>query len=325
METPPTSTLSTPSPTELHDNDPVAAELEKSNMLRYAAQQQLKPIFLVVATTPCLRQSTSGGSTSTEGIGLNGELPWPSVKADMQFFKNVTQARSEAEDGLNTAIMGRKTYFSIPSKFRPLDQRDNTIITRSAPSEMLAQIKADFEAQQSQACTALEKKFGSDWQQKAAEIAASTTSIDQKRLRITQADINVETLESGTVRVSVTNAALPSVTVTNNISTAVGDSKGRISCIGGAEIYDAFLKDIELRPRLRILQTEIQPLDRPAFECDTFWPEDLHASNNGWIEVGQEETESWTGIQLPQGHEDWCSDQSASARLRVRGWKQREV
>lgn len=37
-------------------------------------------------------------------------------------------------DAVNAVIMGRKTWDSIPPKFRPLKNRLNIIITRSAPS-----------------------------------------------------------------------------------------------------------------------------------------------------------------------------------------------
>ena len=54
------------------------------------------------------------------GIGLAGKIPWK-IPEDMQYFKDTT---------LNHAvIMGRKTWESIPPKFRPLPQRSNIIIS----------------------------------------------------------------------------------------------------------------------------------------------------------------------------------------------------
>lgn len=54
-------------------------------------------------------------------IGKGNDLPWK-LPDDMKVFKERT---------LNhTVIMGRKNYESIPSKFRPLPDRENIIITR---------------------------------------------------------------------------------------------------------------------------------------------------------------------------------------------------
>jgi len=55
-------------------------------------------------------------------IGKNNTLIW-SIKADMQFFIKITLGFF--------VIMGRKTYESIPLRFRPLIDRINTVITRT--------------------------------------------------------------------------------------------------------------------------------------------------------------------------------------------------
>lgn len=55
-------------------------------------------------------------------IGKDGNLPWH-IKEDMERFKELT---------LNhTVIMGRKTYESLPNKFRPLPERKNIVISRN--------------------------------------------------------------------------------------------------------------------------------------------------------------------------------------------------
>jgi len=58
------------------------------------------------------------------GIGKDGDLPWQ-LYADMAHFKNITQG-----SGNNAVIMGRKTWDSIPDKFRPLPGRLNVVISR---------------------------------------------------------------------------------------------------------------------------------------------------------------------------------------------------
>lgn len=62
------------------------------------------------------------------GIGANGKLPWR-LKQEIKYFKDVT---SKATDGgINAVIMGRKTWESIPAKFRPLPNRLNVVLSRS--------------------------------------------------------------------------------------------------------------------------------------------------------------------------------------------------
>ena len=68
-------------------------------------------------------------TASTFGIGKNGDLPWKLV-GDMAFFKRQTLATS-APTKKNVVIMGRKTWESLPAKFRPLAQRINVVLSRN--------------------------------------------------------------------------------------------------------------------------------------------------------------------------------------------------
>ncbi len=54
-------------------------------------------------------------------IGKNGKLPWH-IPEDMVHFKELTTGK--------IVLMGRKTWESIPEKFRPLPNRKNIVITR---------------------------------------------------------------------------------------------------------------------------------------------------------------------------------------------------
>jgi len=56
-------------------------------------------------------------------IGRDGELPWH-LPTDMRHFRELTTG--------GTVVMGRKTYASIPEKFRPLPQRRNMVLSRDA-------------------------------------------------------------------------------------------------------------------------------------------------------------------------------------------------
>ena len=55
-------------------------------------------------------------------IGSNNKLPWR-LPEDMQHFRRTTQGAP--------VIMGRKTWDSLPPKFRPLPGRLNVVVTRN--------------------------------------------------------------------------------------------------------------------------------------------------------------------------------------------------
>ena len=59
-------------------------------------------------------------AASNMGIGRLGELPWK-IPGDMAMFKQVTTTTRDVRKR-NAVIMGRKTWQSIPKKFRPLPQ-----------------------------------------------------------------------------------------------------------------------------------------------------------------------------------------------------------
>lgn len=64
-------------------------------------------------------------------IGKNNSLPWY-LPEDLKRFKALTTGK--------IVIMGRKTWDSLPAKFRPLPNRKNVVITRQTslifPSEV---------------------------------------------------------------------------------------------------------------------------------------------------------------------------------------------
>ncbi|XP_054722598.1 dihydrofolate reductase-like [Uloborus diversus] len=61
------------------------------------------------------------------GIGNKGALPWR-LKKEMNFFKEKTSTTTSPEKQ-NAVIMGRRTWFSIPEKFRPLSGRINVVLS----------------------------------------------------------------------------------------------------------------------------------------------------------------------------------------------------
>jgi dihydrofolate reductase len=96
-------------------------------------------LTLILAATPNL------------GIGNSGGLPWPQLKKEMGFFARVTKRTSpspsmESSKKVNAVLMGRKTWDSIPPKFRPLKDRLNIVIT-SKPDVFMTKLdkKTDVE------------------------------------------------------------------------------------------------------------------------------------------------------------------------------------
>jgi dihydrofolate reductase len=59
-------------------------------------------------------------------IGRQGGLPWH-LPSDMRHFRELTSG--------HTVLMGRKTFESLPAKYRPLPERRNLVLSSSAQLE----------------------------------------------------------------------------------------------------------------------------------------------------------------------------------------------
>ncbi|XP_024116009.1 dihydrofolate reductase [Oryzias melastigma] len=81
------------------------------------------------------------------GIGKGGNLPWHPLRLsnDFALFRKMTSTPSVA-GRQNVVIMGRKTWFSIPEKNRPLQNRINIVLSRQlkAPPAGAHFVAADF-------------------------------------------------------------------------------------------------------------------------------------------------------------------------------------
>lgn len=58
------------------------------------------------------------------GIARNGDMPWH-LPEDLKYFAKLTTG-----EGDDVVIMGRKTWETIPDRYRPLPRRRNLVITR---------------------------------------------------------------------------------------------------------------------------------------------------------------------------------------------------
>lgn len=66
------------------------------------------------------------------GIGINNQLAWHCPQ-DMSYFKTIT-SQTMSPSKKNAVLMGRKTWDSIPKKFKPLSSRYNMVLSRQSVS-----------------------------------------------------------------------------------------------------------------------------------------------------------------------------------------------
>ncbi len=78
----------------------------------------MKPFAIVVAVD------------ENNGIGKKGALAWK-LSADLKYFKEITSQTSDAQKK-NAVIMGRKTWDSLPEKYKPLPGRLNVVLSQNA-------------------------------------------------------------------------------------------------------------------------------------------------------------------------------------------------
>ncbi len=80
---------------------------------------------------------------SKSGLWKNGDLAWR-IREDMKYFKKITTQKPHPNPPLsgegieqkqNAVIMWRKTWDSIPEKYKPLPNRINAILSRSYTPE----------------------------------------------------------------------------------------------------------------------------------------------------------------------------------------------
>lgn len=94
------------------------------------------------------------------GIGRNNDLPWPKLKADLKHFRDVTTMAPSGRR--NAVIMGRRTWDSIPPKYRPMPERLNVVITRGrldVPDGVLVASSLDDALTQAAGAGSIERLF----------------------------------------------------------------------------------------------------------------------------------------------------------------------
>ncbi|KAL1977450.1 hypothetical protein VTN31DRAFT_309 [Thermomyces dupontii] len=241
-----------------------------------------RPLTLIVAATPkpILTPPLHKPNQTPLGIGLNGTLPWPRIKWDMNFFARVTSRQRSPPPGpehavrrtTNAIIMGRKTYLSLPPRIRPLNKRINVVLTRSDHGlGLMGEIEKELSARK-------------------AESASRGESEDQRDVLVASG------LEDALAKLDARDRD------------EGGSGVGEVFVIGGAEVYASALR--LGRPQTRILMTCVRTVgsdggdggQRP-FECDTVFPLTLEELSDPrrWREVGPETVSSWAGESVEPG------------------------
>lgn len=253
---------------------------------------------------PPLELTLIVAATRDMGIGRNGTLPWTGLKKEMAYFARVTkrpppsspscpsaatavpvpvppaQITSDSRTARNAVIMGRKTWDSIPPRFRPLPGRLNVVVSRS---RSVADLLAASKEGGGSAASGREEKEKEEEEEENVLVAGSLEEA-------------VGLLEDRRRR---------------------GAALGRAFVIGGAQIYGAALglPTAATAAAVRVLLTRV----RGEFACDAFFPLRLEekegeeegeksgggrgtcAAKKGWRRCSQEEMDAWVGEQVPRG------------------------
>ena len=108
-------------------------------------------------------------------IGRDNAIPWR-IPEDLRHFKEIT--------GEARVVMGRRTWESLPARFRPLPGRENVVLTSDpsydAPGARLAASLADALADS-----------GDAWVIGGANVYAEAIAIAD-RLEVTEVDLEVD-------------------------------------------------------------------------------------------------------------------------------------
>ena len=128
-------------------------------------------LTLILAATPNL------------GIGNSGGLPWPQLKKEMGFFARVTKRTSpststEGVKKVNAVLMGRKTWESIPPKFRPPKDRLNIVIT-SNPKEFMSKLDKKSDVEGPMVCSSVLDALSQLESQQENKLPSSNVELDR--------------------------------------------------------------------------------------------------------------------------------------------------
>ena len=203
-----------------------------------------RPLNLVVAYT-----------FNKQGIGKDGNLPWV-IQEDMIHFKEITLPKSSFN--FSIVIMGRKTWDSIPDKFKPLSNRYNIVLSNDKEYKKLQSQKyanANANANANDTTTSNWKtsvKF-TTWESFFNEEYLDVEFVFRNKVNNQQMQAMQQSQLNQGMRIPYT---FESATFSYYV-------------IGGESIYQ---KAIDSNLNLNIYATEIYTQSHNIIECDTFFP-----------------------------------------------------
>ncbi len=115
-------------------------------------------------------------------IGRDNGMPWH-LPEDMAHFKRCTSG--------HPVVMGRKTWDSLPPRFRPLPGRTNIVVTRQADWQAAGALVVASVEQAFDACAALRPVPAEVWVTGGAQIYLAAMPLAQ-RVLVTEIERDVE-------------------------------------------------------------------------------------------------------------------------------------
>ncbi|KAI9859451.1 MAG: dihydrofolate reductase [Vezdaea acicularis] len=232
-------------------------------------------------------------STLQMGIGRGSNLPWPLLRKEMAHFARTTKLTpsepyrqvashtSRKIEVRNAVIMGRKTWESIPPKFRPLKGRINVVITHNVNK--------------------LEREIDKHGDQDDKVIIVGGLEEALKALWSLDNDLDNTGLGEGGMDGAKSSKSQHQGTETGEpersqeLGRVSKFGLGHVFVIGGASIYDLALQLPQTRS---ILWTRVLT----PFDCDTFFPINLeNPAESEWESQNSDQLESWLGRKPPSG------------------------
>jgi len=199
----------------------------------------------------------------------------------MIYFARVT--RRAPLNSINAVFMGRKTWESIPQKFRPLAGRLNVVVSRTM-------VKSAAES-------------GDGRKEEGPFVVGSIEEgVEMVRKRYPPRETAPPTsTPKNPPTTSDESRALRAPQSADLPQPSFAPSLHRIFVIGGAEIYKAALQ-------LQICETILLTRVYTDFECDTFFPikfggeeNDVASRGTEWINRSKAELGAWVGEDVPAG------------------------
>lgn len=211
-------------------------------------------------------------TSRTMGIGRNGTLPWTGLKQEMAYFARVTKKlpKGLSPPAINAVIMGRRTWDSIPPKFRPLKGRLNVVISSSFPPP--PQPHAFDPALEPVKVPSLDLALAYIKAEMPTPSPSFSLSSDPS-----DSAVGAGGKEYDTGKPPISSSSELAALATGVTASGAGTGKvvvGRVFVIGGAQVYEEVLRrGIAVRILFtRILGRSSSSNEEDEFLCDTYFP-----------------------------------------------------